>query len=97
MGCKFSIQVDQPRNKTPRTLQRKRASSVQTTKYGEEQEPDGEEQEPDGEEQAQPDGEEQAPDEPDKDNEQPADSLSSSPDQVEVKTLSKQHRRDWKP
>jgi hypothetical protein len=89
MGCKFSIQVDQPRNKTPRTLQRKRASSVQTTKYGEEQEPDGEEQEPDGEE--------QAPDEPDKDNEQPADSLSSSPDQVEVKTLSKQHRRDWKP
>ena len=40
-----------------------------------------------------------APDEPDKDdnNEQVPDSGGSSPDQVEVKTLSKQYRRDWKP
>lgn len=77
MGCKFSIQVDQPRNKTPRTLQRKRSSSVQTSK----------------------DGVAPAPDEPDKDdnNEQVPDSGGSSPDQVEVKTLSKQYRRDWKP
>jgi len=48
------------------------------------------------------DGVAPAPDEPDKDdkddkdNEQVPDS-GSSPDQVEVKTLSKQYRRDWKP
>jgi len=80
MGCKFSIQVDQPRNKTPRTLQRKRSSSVQTSKDGVAPAPD----EPDKD------------DKDDKDNEQVPDS-GSSPDQVEVKTLSKQYRRDWKP
>jgi len=84
MGCKFSIQVDQPRNKTPRTLQRK-GCSVQTSKDGVAPAPD------------EPDAEVQATDEPDKDNEQVPDSHGSSPDQVEVKTLSKQYRRDWKP
>jgi len=84
MGCKFSIQVDQPRNKTPRVLDRKRSSGVQTKE------------------------DEPAPDEPDKENlsrkeeedpeeDSPDRETMSSPDQVMVKTLSKEYRHKWKP
>ena len=88
MGCKFSIQVDQPRNKTPRVLHRKRSSSVQTGS----ETPQGElcrktEEEPEGEADKELEPEEEAPDK----------EVMSSPDQVNVKTLSKEYRQSWKP
>jgi hypothetical protein len=84
MGCKFSIQVDQPRNKTPRALNRKRSSGVQT-KEDEPDEPD----EPDKENLSRKDEEDPEEDSPDRET-------TSSPDQVMVKTLSKEYRQTWR-
>ena len=84
MGCKFSIQVDQPRNKTPRVLDRKRSSSVQTGADT-----------PDKEELFQKTEEE--PKEELEELEAPDKEQMSSPDQAKVKALSREYRHSWKP
>ena len=84
MGCKFSIQVDQPRPKTPlwgnKKTPRERTGSTGSTQTGEAE--DSPEPSPDAEE----DSEEEGGD--------------SSPEQVNVKTVSSTNRgvqKKWKP
>ena len=81
MGCKFSIQVDQPRNKTPRMFHRKRSSSGKTMEQVKDEQP------------------EKATDKGDKEDAQT--NIESSPDQVDVKTISSSKQEKtrglWRP
>lgn len=85
MGCKFSIQVDQPRPKTPlwgnKKTPRERTGSTDSTQTGEAE--DSPEPSPDAE-----------------DSEEEGKGYDSSPEQVNVKTVSSTNRgvqKKWKP
>ena len=85
MGCKFSIQVDQPRNKTPRMFHRKRSSSVQTMEQVHKKEEQSE----------------KTTDKGNKGYKDAQTNIESSPDQVDVKTISsvrqEKTRGLWRP
>ena len=90
MGCKFSIQVDQARPKTPlwtsKTRERKESSETQTDNVVERKESS----------ETQTDNVVASPDAEEKETK---DGYESSPEQVTLKTIASTHRlkQKWKP
>jgi len=83
MGCKFSISVDQQRPKTPTWLSQRKSMQEESAVKKEDSTVQTDEAANDADDEA-----DEAPESPDSE-------VMSSPEQVEVKSLKKEHR--WKP
>lgn len=92
MGCKFSIQVDQPRPKTPIWQNKKTPRRKESTEGTQTEQADTKDKVvgPNTKETLPPDAEEDVEEEK---------GYESSPEQVTIKTVSKKHRskEKWKP
>lgn len=95
MGCKFSIQVDQPRPKTP-IWQNKKTPRERKESTGSTQTEQETEQADTKDKVVAPDTKENLPPDAEEDEEK---GYESSPEQVTIKTVLKTHRskEKWKP